>query len=134
LWQLKGVSSDGHAFIDKAIEDGAVAIICNEMPLEIKDNITYIRVKDTSYALGIIASNFYDNPSSKLKLVGVTGTNGKTTTVTLLYHLFKFLGYKTGLISTVKNYIDAVEYHATHTTPDAVQLNELLAKMVEKRS
>ncbi len=128
---VKGVSSDGHAFIDKAIEDGAVAIICNEMPLEIKDNITYIRVKDTSYALGIIASNFYDNPSSKLKLVGVTGTNGKTTTVTLLYHLFKFLGYKTGLISTVKNYIDAVEYHATHTTPDAVQLNELLAKMVE---
>jgi len=128
---VKGVSSDGHLFIEKAIEDGAVAIVCSEMPLHIKEHITYVKVKDTSFALGIIASNFYDNPSSKLKLVGVTGTNGKTTTVTLLYHLFKFLGYKTGLISTVKNYIDTVEYQATHTTPDAVQLNELLAKMVE---
>ena len=128
---VKGVSSDGHLFINKAIEDGAIAIVCSEMPSEIKEHITYIRVKDTSYALGIIASNFYEHPSSKLKLVGVTGTNGKTTTVTLLYHLFKFLGYKTGLISTVKNYIDTAEYHATHTTPDAVQLNELLAKMVE---
>ncbi len=128
---VKGVSSDGHTFIDKAIEDGAVAIICSELPKVINEYITYVKVKDTSYALGIIANNFYDNPSSKLKLVGVTGTNGKTTTVTLLYHLFKFLGYKTGLISTVKNYIDTVEYHATHTTPDAVQLNELLYKMVE---
>jgi UDP-N-acetylmuramoyl-L-alanyl-D-glutamate--2,6-diaminopimelate ligase len=128
---IKGVSSDGHLFIDKAIHDGAVAIVCNEMPSEVKSNITYIKVKDTSYALGIISSNFYDNPSSKLKLVGVTGTNGKTTTVTLLYHLFKFLGYKVGLISTVKNYIDTIEYQATHTTPDAVQLNELLSKMVE---
>lgn len=128
---VKGVSSDGHTFIDKAIEDGAVAIICSELPKVINEHITYVKVKDTSYALGIVANNFYDNPSSKLKLVGVTGTNGKTTTVTLLYHLFKFLGYKTGLISTVKNYIDTVEYHATHTTPDAVQLNELLYKMVE---
>ncbi|HRG59987.1 MAG TPA: UDP-N-acetylmuramoyl-L-alanyl-D-glutamate--2,6-diaminopimelate ligase, partial [Bacteroidia bacterium] len=128
---VKGVSSDGHLFINKAIEDGAIAIVCSEMPNKIYDNVTYIKVKDTSYALGIIASNFYDNPSTKLKLVGVTGTNGKTTTVTLLYHLFKFLGYKTGLISTVKNYIDNHEFIATHTTPDAVQLNELLAKMVE---
>jgi UDP-N-acetylmuramoyl-L-alanyl-D-glutamate--2,6-diaminopimelate ligase len=128
---VKGVSSDGHLFIDKAIEEGAVAIVCSEMPLLLKTNVTYIKVKDSSYALGIIASNFYDNPSAKLKLVGVTGTNGKTTTVTLLYHLFKFLGYKTGLISTVKNYIDTVEFQATHTTPDAVQLNELLARMVE---
>ena len=78
---VKGVSSDGHLFIDKAIEDGAIAIVCSEMPSTIKEHITYIRVKDTSYALGIIANNFYDNPSSKLKLVGVTGTNGKTTTV-----------------------------------------------------
>jgi UDP-N-acetylmuramoyl-L-alanyl-D-glutamate--2,6-diaminopimelate ligase len=128
---VKGVSSDGHLFIDKAIADGAVAIVCSEMPTIIDEQITYIRVKDTSYALGIIAANYYDNPSTKLKLVGVTGTNGKTTTVTLLYHLFKFLGYKTGLISTVKNYIDTTEYHATHTTPDAVQLNELLSKMVD---
>lgn len=128
---VKGVSSDGHLFIEKAIEDGAVAIVCNEMPEIINQHVTYIKVRDTGYALGIIASNFYDNPSAKLKLVGVTGTNGKTTTVTLLYHLFKFLGYKTGLISTVKNYIDTVEFNATHTTPDAVQLNELLFKMVE---
>ncbi|MFN7295070.1 MAG: UDP-N-acetylmuramoyl-L-alanyl-D-glutamate--2,6-diaminopimelate ligase [Bacteroidota bacterium] len=128
---VKGVNSDGHAFINKAIEDGAVAIICSTIPDTLDSDVTYIRVKDTSYALGIIASNYYDNPSSKLKLVGVTGTNGKTTTVTLLYHLFKFLGYKTGLISTVKNYIDTTEYVATHTTPDAVQLNELLAKMVD---
>ena len=129
---VNGVSSDGHAFIDKAIESGASAVVCNVMPEQLKEHVTYIQVKDTSYALGIIASNFYDHPSTKLKLVGVTGTNGKTTTVTLLYHLFKFLGYKTGLLSTVKNYINNQEIQATHTTPDAVKVNELLAKMVEQ--
>lgn len=129
---VRGTAVDGHAFIDKAIESGAIAIVCEEIPAERQENISYIKVKDAHYALGIIASNFYDNPSQKLKLVGVTGTNGKTTTVTLLYNLFKSLGYTVGLLSTVKNKIQNEEIPATHTTPDAISLNELLSKMVEK--
>jgi UDP-N-acetylmuramoyl-L-alanyl-D-glutamate--2,6-diaminopimelate ligase len=128
----RGTSVDGHLFINKAIEGGANAIVCEEFPDEQFENITYVKVKDASYALGIIASNFYDEPSTKLKLVGVTGTNGKTTTVTLLYNLFKSLGYTVGLISTVRNKIHNEVIPATHTTPDAVALNELLNKMVEK--
>jgi len=128
----RGTSVDGHLFINKAIEGGANAIVCEEFPDEQFENITYVKVKDASYALGIMASNFYDEPSTKLKLVGVTGTNGKTTTVTLLYNLFKSLGYTVGLISTVRNKIHNEIIPATHTTPDAVALNELLSKMHEK--
>ena len=129
---VKGTAADGHDFIAQAIEMGAIAIVCEELPETRLENITYIKVKNATYALGIIAANFYDNPSQKLKLVGVTGTNGKTTTVTLLYNLFKSLGYTVGLLSTVKNKIHNEEVAATHTTPDAISLNELLNKMLEK--
>ena len=129
---VRGTAVDGHNFITQAIEAGANSIICEELPADKVENISYVKVKDTSYALGIIAANFYDNPSQKLKLVGVTGTNGKTTTVTLLYNLFKSLGYTVGLLSTVKNKIHNEELPATHTTPDAISLNELLTKMLEK--
>ncbi|HEY1040994.1 MAG TPA: UDP-N-acetylmuramoyl-L-alanyl-D-glutamate--2,6-diaminopimelate ligase [Bacteroidia bacterium] len=128
----RGNNVDGHAYINTAIEAGANSIICEEYPDTTFEHITYVKVKDTSFALGIIASNYFDNPSEKLKLIGVTGTNGKTTTVTLLYNLFKQLGYTVGLLSTVKNKIQNEVIPATHTTPDAVALNELLAKMVEK--
>lgn len=127
---VRGTQSDGHDFIQKAIDSGAAAIVCEVLPDEINNRITYVRVKNSSIALGIIAGNFFDNPSQELKLIGVTGTNGKTTTVTLLYHLFKSLGHKAGLISTVKNKINNEEVPATHTTPDAISLNELLRKMV----
>ena len=129
---VKGTAVDGHNFITQAIETGAIAIVCEEIPTMQLENITYVKVKNANYALGIIAANFYDNPSQKLKLVGVTGTNGKTTTVTLLYNLFKSLGYTVGLLSTVKNKINNEELVATHTTPDAISLNELLNKMLEK--
>lgn len=128
---IKGTQTDGHNFISKAIDNGAIAIVCEEFPNELNENITYIKVKNTSIALGYIASNFYDNPSSQLILVGVTGTNGKTTTATLLYNLFKVLGFKCGLISTVKYKIDNQEINATHTTPDALQFNKLLRQMVD---
>jgi UDP-N-acetylmuramoyl-L-alanyl-D-glutamate--2,6-diaminopimelate ligase len=128
---IKGVTADGHAFISKAIESGAVAILCEELPETINENITYVKVLDTSEALGYIACNYYDNPSEKLKLVGVTGTNGKTTSVTLLFNLFRNLGYKVGLLSTVENKINQEVIPSTHTTPDALSLNELLSKMVE---
>ncbi len=129
---VRGNAVDGHNFITQAIETGAIAIVCEELPETQLENITYVKVKNANYALGIIAANFYDNPSQKLKLVGVTGTNGKTTTVTLLYNLFKSLGYTVGLLSTVKNKIHNEEVVATHTTPDAISLNELLNKMLEK--
>ncbi|MFN7012788.1 MAG: Mur ligase family protein, partial [Bacteroidia bacterium] len=128
---VKGTQTDGHSFISKAIENGAIAIVCEEFPAEINENITYVKVNDSAAALGYIASNFYDNPSSQLMLVGVTGTNGKTTTVTLLYNLFKVMGYKCGLISTVKYKIDNQEIISTHTTPDAIQMNKLLRQMVD---
>ncbi len=128
----RGNNVDGHAYINKAIELGANAIVCEEYPDQTFEHITYVKVKDTSFALGIIASNFFDNPSEKIKLVGVTGTNGKTTTVTLLFNLFKQLGYTVGLLSTVKNQIQNEVIPATHTTPDSVALNELLFKMVER--
>lgn len=127
---LKGVQADGHSYIASAIEKGAIAIVCEDLPSEMPENITFIKVKDTHQALGFLAANFYDNPSQDLQLVGVTGTNGKTTTVTLLYHLFKKLGYKVGLISTVINMIDEVEVKATHTTPDVLTTNKLLTEML----
>lgn len=128
-----GTAVDGHQFIDDAIAKGAVAVICQVLPAEMQPQVTYIKVANSSEALGILASNFYDNPSEKLRLVGVTGTNGKTTTVTLLYKLFKSLGYRVGLLSTVVNHIDNVEVPATHTTPDPIQLNSLLKRMVDKK-
>lgn len=127
---VSGTQSDGHKFIETAITKGAVAIICEILPKEINSTITYIKVQNSSEALGIIASNYYNNPSSKLDLIGVTGTNGKTTIATLSYHLAKKLGYKTGLLSTVRNYVDEREIHATHTTPDAIAINKLLAEMI----
>lgn len=129
---IKGLTSDGHNYIKQVIKDKAVAVVCEHFPSEIKEGITYIKVKDTREAIANMASNFYGNPSSKLKLVGITGTNGKTTTATLLYSLFNKLGYTTGLISTVVNYVGKNEYKATHTTPDVLELNSLLAKMVEQ--
>lgn len=128
----RGTASDGHNYIEKAIENGAVAIVCEELPIVQRDHITYIKVLDSSAALGYIACNYYDNPSEKLKLVGITGTNGKTTTVTLLFNLFRGLGYNVGLLSTVQNKINNTVIPATHTTPDALTLNELLAQMVEE--
>jgi UDP-N-acetylmuramoyl-L-alanyl-D-glutamate--2,6-diaminopimelate ligase len=128
---VRGTESDGHAFIDKAINLGASAILCEELPLKINESVSYFLVENSAKALGIIASNFYDNPSAKLKLVGVTGTNGKTTIATLLFQLFCDLGYKTGLLSTVQNQINDLIIPATHTTPDPVALNHLLHTMVE---
>lgn len=129
---VKGTLSDGHKYIDETISKGAIAILCEEFPKQINEKITYIKVKDTTVSLGIIASNYFDNPSEQLKLVGVTGTNGKTTTVTLLFNLFRLLGYKVGLLSTVKNQINDELIPSTHTTPDAIQLNALLRQMVDK--
>lgn len=126
-----GTASDGHDFIEMAIEKGAKAIVCETMPAETVEGISYVQVENSSEALGQMASAWYDFPSSKLILVGVTGTNGKTTIATLLYHLFRALGHKTGLLSTVCNYIDDKETEATHTTPDSLSLNELLAQMVD---
>ena len=130
---VKGTQVDGHEYITQAIEKGAVAIVCEEMPQEQSNEVTFVATKNSSHALGIIASNFYGNPSQKLKLVGVTGTNGKTTTVTLLYKLFRSLGYHTGMLSTVENVINDEVIPSSHTTPDALSLNALMAKMVEEK-
>lgn len=127
----KGLVFDGHKFIDTAIEKGATVIVCETLPKNLVKSITYIQVEDTNSALAIMASNFYNNPSSKLKLVGITGTNGKTTIATLLYKLFVKAGYKTGLLSTVKILVDEKEYKATHTTPNSVLINKYLYEMVE---
>ena len=126
-----GTQCDGHDFIPAAITKGAIAIICEKMPEQKNPDITYIKVKNANDALGCVASAWFDFPSSKLKLVGVTGTNGKTTIVTLLYQLFMRLGYKTGLLSTVCNYVNEEKVTATHTTPDPISLNALLADMVK---
>lgn len=128
----KGTQVDGHDFIVASVKAGAVAIICEELPSERDNTVAYIKVKNSAEALGILAANFYDKPSEKLKLIGVTGTNGKTTTVTLLHQLFSRLGKNVGLISTVVNRIGEKEIVSTHTTPDAIQLNELLVQMVEE--
>lgn len=129
---MKGAAADGHLFIDKAIEAGAVAIICEVLPKNIGEGITYIQVNNTAIAAGIMAHNFYGQPSTRIKMIGVTGTNGKTTIATLLYKLFTALGYKCGLLSTVQNHIGDRILAATHTTPDTVSLNEMLAQMLEE--
>ena len=129
----KGTQIDGHNFIDSAIDDGASVVVLEQMPEQIKEGITYLKVKDSSKALALLARNYYDNPSSKLKLIGITGTNGKTTTVTLSYNLFKSLGYECGLISTIVNKIGDREIVSTHTTPDSLSLNKLLNDMVKAR-
>ena len=130
---VKGTQSDGHAFIEKSVADGAIAIIAEKLPESISDKITYVTVKDSAKALGIVAANFYGNPSAKIKLIGVTGTNGKTTVATLLFKLFTSLGYRCGMLSTVVNRIVDKDIAATHTTPDPVQINELLVKMLEEK-
>ncbi|MDP1973950.1 MAG: UDP-N-acetylmuramoyl-L-alanyl-D-glutamate--2,6-diaminopimelate ligase, partial [Sediminibacterium sp.] len=127
---ITGVQTDGHTFIHKAIELGAVAIICETMPAELVAGITYVKVANTQEATARMAVEFYNHPSTQVKLVGVTGTNGKTTIATLLFKLFRQLGYKCGLISTVQNQIDDAVIPATHTTPDAINLNALLQQMV----
>lgn len=132
FFAIKGTITDGHKYIDTAIAKGAKSIICEVLPETIDKSVTYIKVNDAAYAAGLMASSFYDCPSEKLKLVGITGTNGKTTTATLLYRLFKELGYKVGLLSTVKNYIDGRIYDSTHTTPDPINLNALLKEMVDE--
>ena len=129
---IKGAASNGHHFIEFAVADGARAVVCEQMPSELTEGVTYIKVHDSSLALGVIASNYFDNPSQKLHLVGVTGTNGKTTIATLLYKLYRELGYHVGLISTVRNMVDVEIIPSTHTTPDAIALNELLQRMVER--
>ncbi len=128
---MKGTQMDGHQFIDKAIELGARSVLCEEIPQNPVDGVTYIQVTSTEDAVGKVATQFYGDPSKKLKLVGVTGTNGKTTIATLLYNMFRKFGYKCGLISTVCNYIEDEEIPADHTTPDPVELNFLLHRMVE---
>lgn len=129
---VKGTQTDGHCYINKAIENGAIAIICEVIPESISDKAIYIRVDDSEDTVGKIATAFYGDPTSKLKLVGVTGTNGKTTVATLLYNMFRSLGYKVGLLSTVCNYIDDEIIPTEHTTPDPITLNKLLGRMADE--
>ena len=129
---IRGTQADGHAYIGKAIEKGATAIVCEELPSEIHEDTTYIRVSDSEEAVGKLATTFYGDPTSKLDLVGVTGTNGKTTIATLLYNMFRKFGYKVGLLSTVCNYIDGEAIPTDHTTPDPITLNRLLGKMADE--
>lgn len=128
---IKGSLSDGHQFIDKAISLGATAVVCEDLPASLVENITYVKVQNSNQALAYLSANYYDNPSQKLKLVGITGTNGKTTIASLLYQMFKKAGYKVGLLSTVKIMVDELEYKATHTTPDSLTINKYLEEMVE---
>ena len=128
---IKGTQTDGHQYIAKAIELGAVAILCEDMPAERQAGVTYVQVTSTESAIGPVATTFYGDPTSKLLLVGVTGTNGKTTIATLLYNMFRRLGFKCGLLSTVCNYIEDEAVPASHTTPDPIELNQLLSRMVE---
>ena len=127
----KGLQFDGHHFIEKAIKDGAIVVICQEFPDNMNEEVTYVKVKDSDEALAVLASNFYENPSSELTLVGVTGTNGKTTIATLLAEQFQKAGYKSGLISTIKVVIGDKEIEATHTTPDSLTINRVLREMVD---
>jgi UDP-N-acetylmuramoyl-L-alanyl-D-glutamate--2,6-diaminopimelate ligase len=126
----KGVTVDGHLFIEKAISLGATVVVCEDLPKTLSDDVTYVKVKDSNSALAIMASNYFGNPSSKLSLIGVTGTNGKTTIASLLYQLFKKAGYKVGLLSTVKVLVDDNEFKATHTTPDSLTINSYLTQML----
>lgn len=128
---IKGTQTDGHQYIAKAIEQGAAAILCEDLPMERKENVTYVQVISTEAVVGQVATTFQGDPTSKIKLVGVTGTNGKTTIATLLYNMYRKLGFKCGLLSTVCNYIEGEPVPASHTTPDPVELNRLLRKMVD---
>ncbi len=128
---VRGTQADGHNYIEKAIDNGATAVVCEELPQVLNDNVTYIKVANSEQIVGNIATTFCGNPSTKMKLVGVTGTNGKTTIATTLYNLFRKLGYKAGLLSTVVNYIDGEAIPTEHTTPDPITLNKLLAQMVD---
>lgn len=129
---VKGTQTDGHAYIGKAIAGGAAAIVCETLPEQTDDKVTYVQVSDSEDAVGKLATTFYGNPTEKLDLVGVTGTNGKTTIATLLYEMFRRFGYKVGLISTVCNYIDGEAIPTDHTTPDPITLNRLLGKMADE--
>jgi len=129
---VKGLTVNGHDYIDQAIQKGAKVIVCEHLPENPSEDVTFVQTNNSADALGIIASNFHERPSEKLKLIGITGTNGKTTCATLLHDLFGHLGYKAGLLSTVENRIDRKVLDASYTTPDAIQLNELLAQMVKK--
>jgi UDP-N-acetylmuramoyl-L-alanyl-D-glutamate--2,6-diaminopimelate ligase len=128
---VKGVNVDGHSFIPLLQYSGVAAIVCEELPEFLESSITYIKVSNSAIALGYLASQWFDNPSHKLKLVGVTGTNGKTTTATLIYEMARLMGYKAGLLSTVCNYVETEAIHATQTTPDPLTINSLLHRMVE---
>lgn len=130
---VKGTAVDGHLFIDKAIEQGAVAVVCETLPASLHEDVAYVQVKDSPEAAGLMADAFYGNPSRQMKVVGVTGTNGKTTVATLLYKMFTALGYKCGLISTVQNHIGDVAETSTHTTPDAVSVQSLLGRMAAEK-
>ena len=129
---IRGTLSDGHDYIEKALSLGAIAVICEEFPSIIVNGVTYIKVKDSNEALAFLAANYYENPSENIRLVGVTGTNGKTTIASLLYQLFKKAGYKVGLLSTVKIMVDEQEFKATHTTPDSLTINKYLDLMVQE--
>ena len=126
---IKGTASDGHNFIERATSQGALAIICEELPANVVNGVTYVKVRDSQRALAIVASNYYENPSENLKLVGVTGTNGKTTIASLLYQLFTKAGYKVGLLSTVQIQVGEQVFKATHTTPDSLSINYYLKMM-----
>lgn len=129
---IRGTMVDGHKYINQAIKSGSAVVVCEEMPESLVDNVTYVVVNDSSFALGVVASNFYGNPSNKIQLVAVTGTNGKTTVATVLFNLFQELGYQCGLISTVNNRIQDQVIPSTHTTPDAVSINKLILNMVDE--
>ena len=129
---VRGTVADGHNYIGKALEQGAAAILCETIPADAAENITFVRVENTEQVVGQVATTFYGDPTSKMKLVGVTGTNGKTTIATVLYEMFRYMGHKAGLLSTVCNYIDDEAIPTEHTTPDPITLNALLARMVEE--
>lgn len=129
---VKGTQTDGHSYINKAIENGAIAVVCQTLPEERHDGVTYVQVEDSEQIVGLIATTFYGNPTSKLRLIGVTGTNGKTTIATLLYKMFRIFGYKCGLCSTVCNYINDEPLPTDHTTPDPITLNRLLGRMADE--
>ena len=129
---IRGTLSDGHDYIEKALSLGVIAVICEEFPSVLVNGVTYIKVKDSNEALAFLAANYYENPSENIRLVGVTGTNGKTTIASLLYQLFKKAGYKVGLLSTVKIMVDEQEFKATHTTPDSLTINKFLDLMVQE--
>ena len=129
---VRGTVADGHNYIGKALEKGAAAVLCEMIPEDVAENVTYVRVENTEQVVGQVATTFYGDPTSKMKLVGVTGTNGKTTIATVLYEMFHYMGHKVGLLSTVCNYIDGEAIPTEHTTPDPITLNALLARMVEE--